>query len=148
MKGRTWVLFFIVIVASFIGLYTVLFPIFKLDTKARDYLVERITNLIGSKIDISAVSLSPGFVQLKQVKLYFHDSPVIIEARSIRIGYNIKEMVKNQFRPVYGAEQIIVDHPWFIWLVNESDSASALPHLKNIPEINLKGSSKNSYLSC
>jgi hypothetical protein len=138
MKGRTWILILAVIVSSVTGLYMVLFPIFQLDNKARDYLVERISGVIGEDVDISSVSLSPGFISLKNVKLQCPDTPFIIEARSVRIGYNLIEMMKNHFQPVYGAEQIIVDKPCFVWIVNESDRSISSRHLKNFPEITLK----------
>jgi len=129
MKSRAWVLIVFILLIIIIGGYVAAFRIFNINEKAKDYLTEKISQSLGADFTSNSVSILPWSVRINDISLNlkdspgaYHDVPLRIMAKRIRIGFNIFTLLKNRFRPVYGTQKIFFDEPEFIWLLDDEHS--------------------------
>ena len=134
MKGRVWIVVCAILIAVLLGGYFTAAHVLRLDRKIRDYLVARVSAELGVSFSVSSISITPWLARLDGLEIRLKGAPLTIRAERVRIGFNFLQFARNGFRPVYGAEQIYLDQPLFIWTLGVSDS---LPRGKK-PELSLK----------
>jgi hypothetical protein len=128
------------LLVTIVGGYVGAFRIFNINKKASEYLNEKISQSLGIEVTSESVTILPWSVTINDIRLNLLDSPGIykniplhIEAKRMRIGFNILTLLKNRFRPVYGTLKIFIDDPEFIWLLgNDRGTASVQDSSKTI----------------
>lgn len=128
-----------VIVVMLFGGYYAAQRVLHVNQKARDYLMTRISTELGASLTVSSISVVPWIVSFNGLKINLKDTRFTIEIERLRIGFNILELIRNNFRPIYGTEQIYLERPRFVWTLGVSDTLSStkLPNIsmKNLPKI-------------
>lgn len=126
------------------GGYMAASKIFNINQRAGEYLDGKISQFLGGEFNASSVFILPWSISFKNARLQLTNVPVKIEIKTVRIGFNPFEFIKNRFQPIYGTEQIYLDRPEIIWLLNENNenkepldleilnkiSAENVPHLR------------------
>lgn len=105
------------------------------ERNAREYLIRRVSAELGADFEISAISFSPWAVGFSDVRLRMKDIPLTVEAKRIRIGFNLASLIRHRFRPVYGTERLFLDHPRFIWRLGEPGDSSRSFDMDEIPPL-------------
>jgi len=119
MKNRLWILIMFILLIAIIGIYIAAFRIFDINQKVRDYLTEKISKSLDADFASNSVSILPWSIRINDVSLRLKNSPLGVEAKRIRIGFNIFTLLKNRFQPLYSTQKIFIDEPEFTWLFDD-----------------------------
>ncbi|MHB9029938.1 MAG: AsmA family protein, partial [Candidatus Latescibacterota bacterium] len=123
MRGRFWIPFIILAALLLVGGYVAAFHILHIEQRARNYIIRRVASELGADFEISSLSISPWFIGFRDVRLSLKNLPLTVEAKRIRIGFDLTALIRNRFRPAEGVEQIFVEYPKFIWSSGAADSS-------------------------
>jgi len=138
VKSRILIPLLLLLLVVVIGGYFAGTKFFHIDQKTRDYLIEKVSALLGGEVDASSVSILPWSISIKDARLRLKDSPIKVEIKRIRIRFNLIKFVRNRFKPVYGTEQIFLDRPEFMWIITEKKDADAPINLNDFPVLSHK----------
>jgi hypothetical protein len=122
----------------FIGGYFAVSRIFNINQRARDYLTERASEFLGVEFNASSAVILPWSISIKNAQLTLKNIPVKIEVNRIRISFNLFDLIKNRFKPIYGTKQIYLDRPVFTWILGQNGGKPGTLNLENIPIVSLK----------
>ena len=121
MKGRTWVLVFIVFIALAFGGIWLTVKHYSLDRLLRERINEIVSLHIGGDFESSAIYITPFSFGLRDVHLRLSEIPLAIEAKRIRIEFNIISLLKNKFSFASGTRNVFLDEPRFVWNLTDKN---------------------------
>ena len=113
------------LLVTIIGGYVAAFRIFDINEKAGIYINKQISQSLGIDVSFDSVYILPWSIRINNINLNFADAPggntalpLRINARQMRIAFNIITLLRNRLRPVLGTQKIFIDEPRFIWLLD------------------------------
>ncbi|MCE5250055.1 hypothetical protein LLG96_07525 [bacterium] len=138
MKSRILIPLLLLLLIMIIGGYFFASKFFNINQKARDYLTGRASELLGVNFEASSVVILPWSITIRNARLKIENIPLNVEVDRVRISFDFFDFVKNHFKPLYGTEQIYLDHPVFTKILNPSEASGESLNFEKIPIISLK----------
>ena len=118
MKGRLLIpLLLLVLVGSIIG-YHAADKVYRFRDRLSDYLIDRVSEFIGSGFDASSISVLPWAVNIRDARIRLKEMPVTVTISRIRIGFNLFDLLAHRLNPLYGTDEIYLDRPRFTWMLH------------------------------
>jgi len=115
LKGRTWIPVLVAVILLFAAGIYISVKYYDIGGKARDYANRSFSRYLGGEFESSSVYFTPWSFGLRDVRLRLKEMPVVIEAKRIRVEFNLFSLIRNDFRLVTGARNVFFDEPKFIW---------------------------------
>jgi len=115
LKGRTWIPVLLVVMFLLAAGIYISMKYYDIGGKARDYANRSFSRYLGGEFESSSVYFTPWSFGLRDVRLRLKEMPLVIEAKRIRVEFNLFSLVRNDFRLVTGARNVFFDEPKFIW---------------------------------
>lgn len=119
MKGRTWVLFLILILVMFSAAVMVSIERYHLDSMVRDYINRTVSRQLGGEFESTSFFITPFSFGLRNASIRLSETPVSVLAERVRVEFNLWSIIKNSFRIVSGTRNIYFDEPTIIWRLGE-----------------------------
>ncbi|MFQ5602267.1 MAG: hypothetical protein ACE5HS_03255 [bacterium] len=90
----------------------------KINTGIKHALIAKLKQTFGEECSVEELSLGLGSVNLKRVKLAFHNSPYEVLVEELRLGYSLQSLLKGRGELEKTAEEITLYRPLFTLLYN------------------------------
>lgn len=107
------------LVGSIIG-YHAADRVYRIRDRISDYLIDRVSEFLGSGFEASSISVLPWAVSIKDARIRLREMPVTVTISRIRIGFNLFDLLAHRLNPLYGTDEIYLDRPRFTWMLNGS----------------------------
>ncbi|MFC1694190.1 hypothetical protein ACFL1R_11860, partial [Candidatus Latescibacterota bacterium] len=100
-------------------------------------MIDRVSTYLGGDFDATYVYILPWSIGIRDARLKMKDIPVQINVKRVRIEFDILSFLKNNLQLSFGAKNIFVDEPRFVWHLSDTSSVPDKFSLADIPEFSL-----------
>ncbi|MFC1607426.1 hypothetical protein ACFL47_05590, partial [Candidatus Latescibacterota bacterium] len=133
MKKRIFIPLLLLFLVVIIGGYFAVSRYYRFNQRTHDYFVTKASEYLGTDVEVSSVRILPWSMSLRDAHLTLQDIPVEISVDRIIISFDLFSFIMNKFEPLYGTEQVYLDHPEFIWVTSTDDSIAPEVAMKELP---------------
>lgn len=121
MKSRMWVLIVFMLLLATLALYVTAFRLLDINQKACDYVTEKIAQSFNADFSAGSLSILPWSIRINRASLRLKETPLSIEVKRIRIGYNIFHLLVYRLRPLRGTQDVYIEEPVVTWRFDRAD---------------------------